>query len=1790
MAEQAVAILRQRRGNVKSLITKMESWEATSAANASLGELEVKLRQLRKYEGQFDEIQDELETLDISEFERTERVDFEEKLGNVEARLVEHKNEHTGTMNLNETGNVGNITVDMSSSELPKMDLPKFSGEYLEYPQFYDTFENLVHNQRSRGMTPIRKFGLLKSCLTGTALDTIKNLPLTTENYELALKLLNDRFMKRRLIFESNLRKLWDFPKATNTSTLRKLCDGYNSLASGIKLVATEEQCAHGLMIQLLLSKCDHNSVKKWEEISAAKDDLPTMEEFTDFLTRRCIQLESVDYAMKPAASTERSSSSSVKPSSFKPRHTNTATSLIKNCPNCKEIHALDRCPKFLKLTPQERYEVIKNVDYCVKCVGLPREHGSCKARCSICKRGHNTLLHFRRSSSPPKEKPTTTTQPEQGPSYSTLLGANVNVSHANNEADFIVPSQSVPDPSCDQYTFIATANMKVQTVDGNFVILRALLDGGSQLGLISEKARKLLGLKGLPTKSHIDLKGINNASTVLKKRVSIQIRSLYNDFADSIVLMVHPNMQQSLPTQRIDTSDWKIPKNLSLADTNFNVPHDVDIILNAHQSNLYLLPRQLSLGTGKPSLRETQLGWVVVGDVTCTQIYYSLTNACTLKDFIPDSHLQRSLDDTMQNFWEIEELNFKPVCNQIDNDAESHFMNTHQRLQSGRYMVKLPFSKSPDLLGDSRAIALKRFATIQRKCKSDRTYGRHYTDFMEEYISLGHCQEVSPPNSKEPHYYIPHFAVTNANSTTTQTRVVFDASCATTSGLSLNDVLMVGPKVQRDLVCHLLEFRCHPIVLTGDISKMYRQIDVAPEDRKFQMILWCKPDESHIRTYQLNTVTYGTASAPFQAVRAVQELARKERIWFPLAANIVEENFYVDDMLTGGKDPELVVIMYHQIKELLSRGQMNIRKFQSNSAEVLNHIPVEERGTFLQIGANDVIKTLGLNWIPDSDTFTYYYDSQSNEKVTKRTVLSEISRLFDPLGLVQPVVVRAKIFMQWLWSEKLDWDTQLPTDAYSKWKEFREELQSIANLTVPRHIVGINSPSTFEIHGFCDASQKAYGACLYIRAFNDQNISVRLLIVKSRVAPLKTVSLPRLELCGALLLAELLEGVQKTLCIKVSDTILWTDSTITLHWINQSPHMWTPFVANRVTKIQAITYTRLWRHVPSKQNPADLVSRGMKPPELAASKMWFNGPPFLLEPKEIWPESKTTNEEIPERKKKSVVFVSTVVKTDLVMECKIMSFVPLIKFAVWTKLVRVFGYVHRFINRLKCNTTNSANVLVSTNTSPSNTTSDLEPHLIVKIHTKSYKINTLDVGETRAGLILIIKVVQRSYFADEITTLQKEKVLKANSRLHSLTPFIDADKLMRVGGRLSNAPGLSFNEKYPILLPYEHPVTRLIFIYSHYINMHVGPSVLLSIVRRKFWPIKGKVLANQTVHNCITCSKAKPIMFQRLMADLPKDRVSQVERPFLVTAVDFAGPFTAHHRLRGSRVVKVYLAIFICFSTKAVHLELVEELTTEAFLNCLHRFTSRRGSPVQIWSDNATNFVGANRKLHDFQSFYFKQQTQDQIRSWCRDTKFIKWNFIPARSPHFNGLVEAAVKSAKHHLTRVVGLCTFTFQELNTIFIIIEGILNSRPLIPLACNPNDDQPLTPAHFLINGPIVALPEPQVPDLEKHPVQRLNQILSAKQSFWRRWSQEYLKTLQQRHKWKNDQSSPLVNDLVLLVEKDIAPIRWKIGKVIQAYPGKDKKVRVVDVQTDSGTYRRAITELCAVPHTKMTSTD
>lgn len=1223
--------------------------------------------------------------------------------------------------------------------------------------------------------------------------------------------------------------------------SLRQVCDTYASIRKGLELIATPEEISSGIMIQLLLTKCDQKTVEEWEKMSVQSNTLPTEEEFSDFLHKRCTQLEAMDYALQMSSKSipqQMSSNKSTK------RQSNASSSSSQNvsCPLCDNSHGLSECDEFLKETPNERYTIVKRCKCCIRCLTPWKGHSRCRLRCEICSGLHNTLVHFISSSD---ESSTKTSSLSSTNTAQMAVGLSSSVDNHAESLD----SLSVQDPSCETYTFLATSIASFKTVDGNYVPLRILLDSGNQVNIISEHARHLLGLPVYSTRYEIQLTGINNSSVTLRKRVVVEMKSLCSNFKDTIVFMVHPRMKQRHPSQPFDVSSWNMPTDIQLADPNFHKTQDVDIVLSSHHVDCLTLAGNISLGSGLPRLRKTKLGWVVLGNVSLMSSPPQSCFTCTAFGNVPSSCHEPSLSCQLQKFWELESIMSPKSFGLDESEIEHHFRTTHVRTTNCRFIVRLPFSRSPEILGHSKMIAEKRLATIVRKCRSDDDYSKQYNEFMEEYISLGHCQEIVRPITDSPHYFIPHFAVTNENSTTTRTRVVFDASCHTDSGISLNEALMVGPKLQEDLVIHLVRFRLKKYVVVGDVSKMYRQILVHPDDRRFQYILWKKPSDKSSSVYELNTVTYGTACAPFLAIRCMQELAIEDGSSLPYGQEVLLNNFYVDDMLAGADTIDEAVSIYEQVTKILKGGQMSIRKFQSNAQEIMQKIPQEDHGTYLNIGGTEVIKTLGLNWIPETDDFRYYYEVSDDAKLTRRSVLSEILRLFDPLGLVQPVVVRAKIFMQRLYASTKNWDEPLSPEDCHLWTQFREELKSTGEIVVPRFVSDLQTYAKedvkFELHGFCDASQRAYGACLYILTlYPTGDTRSHLLVAKSRVAPLKSVSLPRLELCGSLLLAELYERMSSVIGLEITRTVLWTDSTITLRWISESPHRWKPFVATRVTKIQSATRNCIWKHVDGKMNPADLVSRGLSPSELANSSLWFNGPSFLSN-ESNWPSCEVLPSDVPDVQKVSSTLAGTE-QRDLITQCKIVSFVPLIKHAVWPKLRRIFGYVAKFIR-------NTRKMVATCENSEDNAA-------------QSVTSSHLEVSDLIQGTLLIIRIVQRECFHDEM------KLLKSNhpvsGMFKKLSVFYDPEtNTLRVGGRLHNAPGLSFCEKHPFLLPHEHVVTRLIFMWYHNQNLHAGPTALLGMIRSEFWPLNGKVIANRTVHSCIRCSRTKPVTLKQSTA-----------------------------------------------------------------------------------------------------------------------------------------------------------------------------------------------------------------------------------------------------------------------------------------------------------------------------------
>ncbi len=462
-----------------------------------------------------------------------------------------------------------------------------------------------------------------------------------------------------------------------------------------------------------------------------------------------------------------------------------------------------------------------------------------------------------------------------------------------------------------------------------------------------------------------------------------------------------------------------------------------------------------------------------------------------------------------------------------------------------------------------------------------------------------------------------------------------------------------------------------------------------------------------------------------------------------------------------------------------------------------------------------------------------------------------------------------------------------------------------------------------------------------------------------------------------------------------------------------------------------------------------------------------------------------------------------------------------------------------------------------------------------------------LTPAELQIGLNAILKILQQDAFPVEIENCARGTAVK--SRLKFLTPFLDDDGVLRVGGRLGHSK-LPYSHKHPALIPKNHHVVDAIARDCHNANLHAGPTLLLSILREQFWPVSGLHLAKRTVRKCVTCHRHQAVTTTQLMGQLPPARVNQAHA-FEQTGVDYAGPFSMALRTgRKPPIIKAHVAIFVCMATKATHLELVSDLTSAAFIATLQRFISRRGLPSDIYSDEGTNFVGAAEELAELLNFVNSAAHIEAVKGFL-STKGISFHTNPPASPHHGGLWEAAVKSMKFHLRRVMGTRNLTTEEFTTLLYQIEAMLNSRPLTPLSDDPNELGALTPGHFLIGRPLAALP---YTDLGHIPVSRLDRwqtIQCLSQHIWASWKRSYLSLLQSRPKWYAPLPDLTPGTLVLLLDKDssIGPQQWKLDRIVDVFPGDDGKTRVCNVRTNvtlknpKGTIlRRPVVKLSPLP--------
>lgn len=893
----------------------------------------------------------------------------------------------------------------------------------------------------------------------------------------------------------------------------------------------------------------------------------------------------------------------------------------------------------------------------------------------------------------------------------------------------------------------------------------------------------------------------------------------------------------------------------------------------------------------------------------------------------------------------------------------------------------------------------------------------------------------------------------------------------------------------------------------------------------------------------RMTRVPFGATASPFLLAATIRHHLKKYQEKYPEEVKVLDECLYVDDLITGADDVKTALKLSQRAKEIMSSANMKLCKWNTNSSELQNEWKQRNNDEVVEIKGPNPLKVLGLTWNRDTDEFAFdtneLIEFLQNKRDTKRGVLQTAARIFDPIGFLSPFTIRVKCLFQEMWERGILWDENIPLDLAKTWHQWCSEISHLKRITIPRRYdedndIKIKCDETSakatverEMHVFTDASEKAYCAAAYLRCIKGNGeCTTSLIASKTKVAPLKKMTIPRLELMGALIGARLGKFISNKL--HVSDKMyFWTDSMITFHWIRSSSKQWKPFVENRVSEIQSLTSPENWKHCSGKENPADCGTRGLSAQALQEEVLWWHGPEWLktgAQTYEIEPQVINENDDVLEY---------VVQNTTIDQNCIVLPLFDLHKYSGLNKALRITAWIQRFVYNAR---------------------------------TQKKRNGQLCTEEIQQAEQYWIKHTQSNSFPKEMDSLMKNTNMDRHSKIISLKPFLDEYGLLRVGGRLQET-NWSFTQKHPYILPGNEVFSELLIRKAHEDVMHSGLQATLNQLRERYWILKSRQMTKNCVKCCLICRRARVKAGQQVSAPLPKERINEAQA-FEITGVDFAGPIYVKPENK-----KAYIALFTCAVTRAVHLELVSDLTTDAFLLAFKRFIARRGICSVIYSDNAKTFKKAEKDLKLLWTFMNGKPLQELFTD-----KRITWKYIVERAAWWGGMWERLVRSVKTCLRKVLGKSYLEFEELQTLICEVEAVINSRPLSYLHTDITEPSPLTPAHFLTGQRITTLPSYPLHDFssEKTNAIQINKRLQYRQRlsthFWNRWKKEYLMELRSAHHVSNtfNQSIPFkIGDVVLIHDYKQPKHMWKMGRIDETFMGRDGKIRSCAVRLPSG---------------------
>ncbi|XP_071088902.1 uncharacterized protein [Haliotis cracherodii] len=1656
---------------------------------------------------------------------------------------------------------------------LPTRKIPVFSGDPLQFKPFIQAFE---HGIEDKTINPKDRLYYLDQYTNGEPNDLVRScLFMNPESgYEQARTLLDKKFGNKYKIATAYMDKALKWPaiKSEDSEALNSFAVFLTSCGNTMTDIDYLRELEHPKNIRELIQKLPYKLRERWRTVSFnilerrnvtfadlvgfvdkqaqilssplfgnIIDDIqvqarPKMKEapkrYKSFATDTSKSELGQETATRAAYPVQPKLMTSGKPSATRERTANTSRAFIKPCWFCNEDHTMEMCKGMQCKTLDEKTDFLRPKGLCFGCLQFGHMSRECPSRltCHICKLRHATCFHDNGKDREKKEMDQTKPRVVTNNSLAT--------SESGDHKDL-------------SYMPVVPVRIKVNSGD-RYVKTYAFLDNGSSATFCTSKLAEELQVTGKMT---------NIVVSTMTQRKTVNTSILSNlEVGD-----IDGNNWVKLPTvftqDEMPISTSTVPKEKFIHQW----PHLQDVTLPPIDAEIGLLignnvPRAMepyeiinSDGNGPYAVR-TILGWIVNGLVQESESPSEISVNRT--DVLGDEKLDLQLIGYFNREFNERISNDQPEMSRDDKQFLD-IMNSSKTLTGGHYQMSLPFKDAQLDLPNNKVQAEQRAISLKKKFKKNENFYEDYKVFMKDLLDKDYAQKV-PENKKDRKdgkvWYIPHHGVYHPKKPE-KIRVVFDCA-ATFRGKSLNDHLLQGPDLTNTLLGVLLRFRQEPIALMADIEAMFYQVRVEPDDYDVLRFLWWPNGnlEEELQEYQMKVHLFGAVSSPSCANFALKETAKDNMDLFGKeVVHAVEKSFYVDDCLTSVQSEKMAIEMSHKLREICKKGGFRLTKWISNSRAAIESIPGEERAKEVKdLDMDDALpieRALGVHWCVESDTFKFRI-AIKDKPITRRGILSTVSSIYDPLGFAGPYVLKAKGILQDLCRLKIGWDDVIPVPLQKDWTKWLSELRRLEEMAIRRCIQpnDSNQKMVSQIHHFSDASETGYGTVSYLRQVSSTGqIHCAFLISKSRVAPLKQITIPRMELSAATLAIRVDSMLKRELEMPIDQTYFWSDSMSVLRYIANDSKRFHTFVANRLSVIHEGSSPSQWKYVDTQNNPADEASRGLSIDAFLKDTRWLSGPKFLWEDEEMWPQQTHILTDIP-KKDVELKKVARVNLIDYSKPCKeIDSLIS--HYSDWFALKKAIAWVLRI-----------REVLLDRSQKKK---AGLAPQQSMPV--------VLTVKDLENAEKAIVCYVQQQDFSSELERLNSNKELDLNkgSPISKLDPFVE-DGVLRVGGRLSRA-NMPESSKHPLILPKKSHVSELIIRHVHRECGHSGRNFVLSKLFEKYWIIKANAAVRQEIHRCVTCRRNQVVAGKQKMADLPAQRVTPDEPPFTFVGVDYFGPFDVK---RGRKHEKRYGVLFTCLTTRAVHIEVAYSLDTDSCINALRRFMARRGQVKVIRSDNGTNFVGSERELREELENWNKCQIHQEMLQ-----RNVEWTFNPPAGSHHGGVWERQIRTVRKVLRSLVREQTLDDETLRTVLCEVEAIINNRPISRASSDPNDLEALTPNHLLLLKRKPNLP-PGMFGMDGHyPRRRWRQVQYMADLFWKRWLREYLPLLQERQKWVKLRRNLKIGDIVLIVDNTAPRNSWSMGKVVKLMPDRKGVVRRVEVKTQTKVLDRPISKLC-----------